>query len=511
VRGLGVAGALLLGALLTTGVVRQSLDPATANHDVAWTLYAGAQLLDGAVYGVDVIELNPPLILWATTGVAAVARLAGAPPVLTYNLLVLLLVLGFCLALWRLLRGAYARPESAGAIAVLMATALVLLPGYEFGQREQLIFLLATPHLLLAALSVEGDASARRGARSLAGAAMATAVAMKPPFALAWLGVEGIMGVRAGRLRAVDRPENRAAVAVLLLYGACIALFASRYLEVLADALAVLPAYERPLAIFDRHTVPAFAALAATALLRPRGAAGRCTLAAIVASAAGFAALWVQGKGYVYHYQPFQLWAVLALACAGASRLERATDASARADPLRPRVGLAACGIAALAMSVVALARGVEFRDPDRRDLMQVIEEYGRGEPVLFFSSSVTPAFPVLTLSGSRHASPYPCLWQIAGSYSAAELARPEFPYRRHDALTERERRVVAAIVGRMERQRPALLFFDRARYKPAFRGAWFAFEIYFRADPRFSELMRGYRPLGTVGTYFVYVRDDAG
>ena len=43
----------------------------------------------------------------------------------------------------------------------------------------------------------------------------------KSPFALAWLGVEGAMRVRAGRLRAVDRPENRAAVVVLLLYVAC--------------------------------------------------------------------------------------------------------------------------------------------------------------------------------------------------------------------------------------------------------------------------------------------------
>ena len=42
----GVAAVVLVG--LTIAVTRQSLDPATANHDVAWSLYAGGQLLDDA-------------------------------------------------------------------------------------------------------------------------------------------------------------------------------------------------------------------------------------------------------------------------------------------------------------------------------------------------------------------------------------------------------------------------------------------------------------------------------
>lgn len=494
---------------MTIAVVRQSLDPATANHDVGWTLYAGEKLLDGAEYGVEIVELNPPLILWVAGALAALARLLGTPVLLLYNLLVLLLIASFSFTLWRLLLRAFTRPEVPAAIASLMAAALLFIPSYEYGQRDQLIFLLATPHLLLSALSVTGSADFRRGARILAGAAMGAALCMKPHFAAAWLGVELAMLIRARTPSFLSRPENWTVVCVGLFYVAYLVALGPRYFEVMQDAIAVYGAYDLPVAILSKRSALMFGCLALMLAVRPRGAAGRCAVVSFIASLAGFAAVLAQHKTYPYHYLPCQLSALLGIACTlGAPVQEALTSPRPRARA-GASLALAAALMIALAMTAIPLVHGVDRVYPVRRKLVSTIELHGRGEPVLFFSSSVNPAFPVLTITGNRSASPYSCLWKIAGNYSPAELSMPEFPYRTLEEMDELERGFVATVVDHMERDRPRLLFFDHRRFKQAFRSSPFLFERYFRADPRFEVLLRRYRPLGMVGGHLALVREE--
>ena len=45
-------------------------------------VYAGEKLLGGAEYGVEIVELNPPLILWVAGVMAALALLLGSPVML---------------------------------------------------------------------------------------------------------------------------------------------------------------------------------------------------------------------------------------------------------------------------------------------------------------------------------------------------------------------------------------------------------------------------------------------
>jgi hypothetical protein len=231
----------------------------------------------------------------------------------------------------------------------------------------------------------------------------------------------------------------------------------------------------------------------------------------LIASLGGFAAVFLQHKSYPYHYLPCQLSAILGIACTLGARVQAALASPRARTRAGGALGLAAAVIVALTMVAIPLFRGIDRVYPVNRKLVEMIEVHGRGEPVLFFSSSVNPAFPVLTITGNRSASPYSCLWQIAGNYSPDELSRPEFPYRRLEEMGELERKLVDTIVDRMERDRPRLLFFDHRRFKQAFRTSPFSFEIYFRADPRFEALLRRYRSLGRVGSYLALVRDEGG
>ena len=47
------------------------------NHDVAWVLYSSARLLDGGVFGEEIVAANPPLIWWLSAIPEAFARVTG--------------------------------------------------------------------------------------------------------------------------------------------------------------------------------------------------------------------------------------------------------------------------------------------------------------------------------------------------------------------------------------------------------------------------------------------------
>jgi hypothetical protein len=211
------------------------------------------------------------------------------------------------------------------------------------------------------------------------------------------------------------------------------------------------------------------------------------SLAAAVASA-------VQGKNYDYHYVPAQVlsWSALGFAAVGRLRA-RATSPRARA-----RLGTSLLA-AALAMALVWSGANVRvMQDKTQHDnrlrAASVLRHLAGGGPVLVFTSSVFPIFPILSFTGLRSTSPYSMMWPIAGNYAlATRSAASEFPYRPLAKRSAIERAFIDRIVEGMRETPPTLLLFDDARYKQGFGELAFDFERYFRADPRFVELMRGY------------------
>ena len=50
---------------------------APANHDVAWILDGAGRLLDGARFGRDIVDVNPPLAWWLAAVPVLSARVLG--------------------------------------------------------------------------------------------------------------------------------------------------------------------------------------------------------------------------------------------------------------------------------------------------------------------------------------------------------------------------------------------------------------------------------------------------
>ena len=81
-----------LVAIVALGTGAQLADVPRA--DLAYLLYAAGRVLDGARLYVDVVEINPPLIVLLNMPAVLLARAAGLSDVLVYHALAIAVLLG---------------------------------------------------------------------------------------------------------------------------------------------------------------------------------------------------------------------------------------------------------------------------------------------------------------------------------------------------------------------------------------------------------------------------------
>src|SRR3954452_11397596 len=86
-RGALLAAASLLFATLLLAEFRRPL-----NSDSAWLLYVARRVVQGDRLYIDLIEINPPLIVWLQIPVVALAHAVGSSPATTLRVFVLVWV-----------------------------------------------------------------------------------------------------------------------------------------------------------------------------------------------------------------------------------------------------------------------------------------------------------------------------------------------------------------------------------------------------------------------------------
>ena len=475
---------LAVFALLARVGVERASELVTANHDIGWFLHAGEVWLDGGEIGVDVIDTNPPLVIWLYGGEVALARLLGVTPFVAHAWVTCFFaVAGAWLAARALARAGCSAAERSSFGLVLMAFATVV-AGYEFGQRELWLVFLLLPYgawaLVPGRWSVE---------RALAGLGLALAVALKPHYLAAVLVVEALRFAELRSVRAHARVELALAALCVPLYLGAIQLASPSYWSDARDTLAVYAAYDRTVPAWSVHTLlVGLALLASVAAWRcgPRSRVPGLFLALALASAL---AARLQHKNFAYHHIPTDVFAgaALALALLGFARpLLR----SARAA-LGLELGAALAAAGALVLLPVR-ARDAELRSAEAAVLARLAPEQG----FLVFTASVGATFPAANFAPGRSLSPYSCLWLIAGNYGEAELAASAFPYRALAEMPEVERRALERVVAVLAEQQPRVLLFDVRAAKQAFGRSPFEFRRYFEAHPDFARLFDEYRLL---------------
>ena len=502
--------ALILGAVLVT----RSFELFSYNHDVAWILYCAGEMLDGESLYRDIVEENPPLVFWLSTVPVAVARWLSLQPILVFNLMLGAVVWISCGWVYRIHRLAFSAATSSDRIALvaLVASVEVLAPGYEFGQRENILLIAVFPYLFAAAAVASGFTLPRSLSLGV-GVLAAFGFALKPYFLVLWLAIEFWLWCRA-RTNSL-RPENFGIIAVLAAYVILVLVFSPEYLGMIELALGVYSAYGvfgSPALLFHVSVGLVVGAVALVVFTTPRLWDREIRISLVISAVSLLACALLQGKGWDYHYDPAAAVAtvLVGVVLLGLGDVFSRTRVNVTRNvvlglPLGLLLALNTWGFAVLGQTAWWAWGPPSTQRTVLGELVDVVRENAWRQPIWLMSTSVVPAFPLVNLSEARWSSRFCCLWLLPGLYSQQEKREVPFPYHDLGDMTPTERFLGDAVIEDLEKRPPQLLIVDRSPEKQAFRRSDFDYLRYFLRDPRFATFFQGYEELVDVGPFRVY------
>lgn len=499
---------LLAGFSLATEWVRLPVP------DVSWLLYIAGRMAGGAAYGVDVVDVAPPPIIWYSIPAVKLGEWSGLGP--WRGFLVVLGLTGLAmLYLVRRIGGLNPAWDATHRRVLLGASALAIyvLPWGIFGEREHVALMLVLPYVVLFAAR-EAAARVPAGLAIATGLAAGLGFAIKPHYALPWAALALVALWRHGPTALARRAEfvcaslsaAGAVLAVLVMepgYVEYMRRFGALYLEYVPQN----PVFVALFGESNSAIVVLIAVLATMVLWRSLPARARPTALYLLVAAISFhliAAL--QMKGWRYHYLPglcFSFILLLLLWAEVRPPVPRLAGRAYRAAALGTVVALLGKAV----LGNVGRLTGAESAtfDPNFERLLTVAQRYGGERPIAVLSANLASAFPLAAEAGTGWALRYGGLPWLAAFYRdevlAGRLVRP----RAFDARPQVERWFGESVTADLRRYSPGLIIVPTPRDGG---GAGFTrlFDYlgYFEAVPGFRELLADYQPIGHVGAYAV-------
>lgn len=511
--------ALVLAAGLALFAILLIAFPPRLNHDVAQYLSAGWLVVEGARPFVEVVDTNPPMILYLSAVPAAVASWTGWS-LARCGVVFLATLFGaaFAALAWAL-PGSVEREDRAAALVGIggawlwLSVGTYLAPSMpQFGQRDALIGAFVIPFVVLRHARYDGGAPSERLGGTLVGALALVAAGMKPQFLVVLAVVEAMLALHARRLRAVLAPETLAFVGAGALYAAHflvvpgMSAFYTRWLGVIRHGYGAYDATwarvletltEAP--VFGFHIGGAACASLVLAVVgwRSRSALLRCAGTLGVLGVLTAVAYVVQFKAWAYQALPLQFATVTSLGFVAAYGV--------RAVRVQTGPVVAQAASAVLVLGLLAQAAGPVPPPPSRVLTETIRQQSGPDDRVLVVSPRVRSAFPALTYAERRPAGPFLTTFPLAFVYhDAAGYAPPP-------EWASEETALYASLVATVRDDRPRLILVN-ARPGPHGTPDGFRVDAYLRRRGFFRGPAAAYVPVDTidvpdVGPHVVYRR----
>jgi hypothetical protein len=439
-----VAVVSMIMLLTVLGIVLFTMLRTPLKDDIAWLLYVARRWLAGRELYVDVVEVNPPLIVWISAIPIRLASALGIDAQFTAIPLFVAIVLGCAWWTAGLLQGSGKLFEDRVPVFAAIGTVLLVVPAGDLGQREHLLVAAILPYLALFSRSLDGDRADLRASLT-AGVLAGLGCALKPRYAGAFIVLEGLALLRG---LSPFRARSLAAGATLLVYAGLVALFCPAYLRrAVPLALALYGATDVPLRHLVLDSTRLMFGQAVAVVLwwhrRARVPEGNLMLTLVVFAVTSTVICFMDGKDWFYHRLPATVATVLALLCWASSVLFHRQASTKRA--LLP-MGLG--GVAVVVFLVAAFQRlepqvalAVEPEYATVAKLEQLIRKQ-KARTYIAFSEWIALGFPVVNNTGVAWASRFDSMWALKGELWRVRFdpaAAKEWPVRRwvaHDFIT---------------------------------------------------------------------------
>jgi hypothetical protein len=223
--------AIMAGIYLLAGFMQANM---LLNWDVSWLIHASSRLLAGGTYHADFFEINPPMILYHYIPTVLIAKIFSINFMLALRIYVFSLAgLSLCLCLTLIQKIFTPKDEAlAGIFFIVLTCVFLLVPVYEFGQKEHLLILFTLPYLLLVSSRLQG-VTVKTSLAITIGILAGLGFAIKPHFLIMLTLVELYYILRTKKLLACIRIETLVMAAIFIIYLASVFVFFKEYIFVI--------------------------------------------------------------------------------------------------------------------------------------------------------------------------------------------------------------------------------------------------------------------------------------
>jgi hypothetical protein len=482
---------IVLAVVLTTIMFIALRSP--LKDDIAWLLYVARRWLAGRELYIDVVEVNPPLIVWISAVPIELARWLDVDPQMVALPVFITAILGcawWAACLLQKRGGLFAQRIPVFAV---LGTTLLILPAADLGQREHLLVAAFLPYLVLYAKTLDRQRTAWI-VSVLAGSLAGLGCALKPRYASVFVVLECwacLQGLRPWRSMPL------AAGLTLLGYAGLVAVVCSAYLHrAIPLALALYGATDVPfLTLLADSLLLLSGAVVATGLLwlRRRSLTDyNLMLTLMIFAITSIVICFVDGKDWYYHRLPATVVIVLALL------LWTMTEGVQRRWMLRwPLVtAVLTIGIFCIAAVQQLEPEAVDAVEPKYTtvDRLEQILRVEHARTYIAFSEWIALGFPVVNETGVTWASRFDSMWALKG-----EVWRARF-----DPAADQEWPIARWVSHDFIAGCPDIAVVDT-------RETTKYIKVLTEADPAFARAWSRYRPIAWFDGLVVYRRGKAG
>jgi hypothetical protein len=482
------------------------------NHDVSAVLNFTQRWIAGERLYSELIDVNPPLIFILTLIPGYLAEFTPLDGV-SALLVCLVALCGACC--WLTLRLREGMPEGPVERAVLWALVplVMVMPGYDFGQREVLMGTVAIPYAVLAARRMSALPTSR-GLTFTVTLLAALGFALKPHFLGVPLLVEAAVLLRRGwpRLRiSLTDPVPWGMAGIWLLYLASIPVLFPDYfghvVPLVWDYYVDLGNLNAFRALMTENLGQAALLLLVISVLCTIRRFGPLVLALWAVMAGTFISAWVQHKGWTYHVAPTLMLGGLTAGLMVARWLDGALP------PVRARAAAPALSAVLAAVLCLGMVRGGEapfrelrFETEKGGRLTAWLKEHAWNERLLILTPDIWPIYPALNYSHSQSTLRFMNLWLLQGTNQTCPENGER--YRQPWEMSRAEFYVYRTVAEDFAAAPPSAVLVTRHVGIP-WCGKEFDFIEYFSRHPLFAEAFRNYHQQGEIEGYKLYVRED--
>lgn len=209
------------------------------NWDVSQLLQVTRFMMDGGRYGIDYLTPNPPMILYLSVIPLLASQLFSISIVLTFQLYVFVLAtisLCFCSVLIKKIVD-----PADGFIAYIflmsLALAFLIVPAYNFGQRDHLLVIFSMPYFLVVVSRLQGR-DVGVGLAVVVGLFASLGFSLKPHFLITLFLIEAYYTFCKKNLLASVRPETVSLFSVIAVYSITTWIFYPEFFQLIVPFIA---------------------------------------------------------------------------------------------------------------------------------------------------------------------------------------------------------------------------------------------------------------------------------